>query len=137
MASKKELEKRIIDLEAQVRRLENMHARVLPSGLFWENIEPFSRYYYDGKRASYGGRDLTAEEIKTRWEHPQIKEHGAWTKNVPDVTHEELARYVLDGTPIRRKQEGKVVYVSTLLPGEKTKSVKTDIGNISITEGID
>lgn len=137
MASKKELEKRIIDLEAQVRRLENMHARVLPSDAFWEYIDPFSRYCYDGKRASYGGRDLTAEEIKTRWEHPQIKEHTAWTKNVPDVTHEELARYVLDGTPIRRAKEKAVTYVTTYSPGEKTQSVKTDIGNISITEGID
>lgn len=143
MASKKELEKRIIQLEAQVRRLENMHARVLPVNS-WQSTNPFTRsplssyeYSYDGKEASYCGRNLTAEEVKTRWEHPQIKDRGAWTKNVIDVTHEELARYVLDGTPIRRKQEGKVVYVSTLSPGEKTKSVKTDIGNISITKGID
>lgn len=41
MASKKELEKRIIDLEAQVRRLENMHARVLPSGVFLGKYRTF------------------------------------------------------------------------------------------------
>lgn len=135
MFGKKKLMARIAELEDRMTKLENMHARVTRS---WRT--PFgydSEYTYNDKQAIYCGRRLTASEIEGICEHPQIKERGAWTKNVPGVTHEELARYVLDGTPIKREKEKAVTYVTTYSPGEKTQSVKTDIGDISIIEGID
>lgn len=135
MPSKKELMKRITKLEARLTQLENMHARVIDAES-WESsgMDALTRfvYTYVGKEARYCGRQLTATEIKERYEHPLTKERGAWTKKVSGVTHEELARFVLDGTPIERKQEGKVVYTTTYTPGTKTQSVKTDIGDISI-----
>lgn len=136
MPSKKELMERIVQLEAQVRRLENMHARIVPADS-WQSTrfaapDPFERYVHDGKEGTYCGRQLTAAELKARYEHPLTKEHTAWTKKVSGVTHEELAQFVLDGKPIERKQEGKVVYTTTYAPGIKTQSVKTDIGDISI-----
>lgn len=142
MASKKELEKRIAQLEAQVRRLENMHARVIPSAS-WQSTRPFGhynvsdllyddKYAYKGKAAFYCSRQLTAAEIQARWEHPLTKERAAWTKKVSGVTHQELAQFVLDGTPIKREEKGEVVYTTTYTPDTETKSVKTDIGDISI-----
>lgn len=107
MISKKQLEKRIADLEAQVRRLENMHARVIPANS-WQSTrysapDPFEKYVYEGKEGTYCGRQLTAEELKKRWEHPLTKEHTAHTSKVSGVTHEELARFILDGKPIVRE----------------------------------
>lgn len=137
MPSKKELIERIIELEDRLRKLENMHARVIPAGS-WESArpmlcaDPFERYVHNGMEGTYCGRQLTAAELRSRYEHPLIKERGAWTKKVSGVTHEELAQFVLDGKPIERKQEGKVVYTTTYAPGTKTQSVKTDIGDISI-----
>lgn len=139
MPSKKELLERIEELETAIRRLENMHARVIPA-TSWECSRMFGglslldqeKYVYDGKEASYCGRQLTATEIKMRPEHPLTKERTAWTKKVSGVTHEELAQFVLDGTPIKREKRGEVVYTTTYTPGTKTKSVKTEIGDISI-----
>ena len=135
MPSKKELMKKITELEARLTQLENMHARVIDADS-WESLgmDRLTRfaYTYNGKEARYCGRQLTATEIKERYEHPLTKERGAWTKKVSGVTHEELAQLVLDGKPIERKQEGKVVYTTTYAPGTKTQSVKTDIGDISI-----
>lgn len=136
MPSKKELMERIVQLEAQVRRLENMHARIVPANS-WQSTrfaarDPFECYVHDGKEGTYCDRQLTAAELRTRYEHPLTKERTAWTKKVSGVTHEELAQFVLDGKPIERKQEGKVVYTTTYTPGTKTQSVKTDIGDISI-----
>lgn len=137
MFGKKKLMARIAELEDRITKLENMHARVVPVHS-WHSLFGYdSEYTYDNKQATYCGRRLTASEIEGICEHPQIKVRGAWTKNVPGVTHEELARYVLDGTPIKRAKEKAVTYVTTYSPGEKTQSVKTDIGDISITEGID
>ena len=137
MPSKKELMARIIELEARLLKLENMHARIIPADS-WEstrslkNLDPFEVYTHDGKEGNYCGRQLTAAELRGRYEHPLTKERGAWTRKVSGVTHEELAQFVLDGKPIERKQEGKVVYTTTYTPGTKTQSVKTDIGDISI-----
>lgn len=137
MPSKKELMERIVELEARLRKLENMHARIIPADS-WESTrsmlcaDPFERYVHNGMEGTYCGRQLTAAELKCRYEHPLVKERGAWTKKVSGVTHEELAQFVLDGKPIERKQEGKVVYTTTYAPGTKTQSVKTDIGDISI-----
>ena len=135
MASKKELEARIAKLEGQVRQLENMHARIGSADFFAPIVlldDPFESYVYNGETGRYCGRQLTASELKTRWDHPVAKEPSAYTRAVPKVTLGELARFVLDGEPIRRKKEGKVEYITTYAPGVKTDSVKTDIGNISI-----
>lgn len=120
MASKKELMERIVQLEAQVRRLENMHARIVPANS-WQSTrfaasDPFEKYTYDGKEGTYCGRQLTAAELKARYEHPLTKERTAWTRRVSGVTHEELAQYVLDGTPIKRDQAmpaAKIEYTPT------------------------
>lgn len=69
--------------------------------------------------------------------HPKVGEHTANTRHITGVTHEELARYVLDGKPIERKTQTKAEYTTVCAPGVKTKSVKTDLGNISVTEGRD
>ena len=143
MASKrvKELEQKVAALEEQVRRLENMHAHIRTASpkstaFFWGDV-PSVNYVFNGKEGFYHDRQLTAREIATREEHPLTKERVAYTKTVPEVTHEELARYVLDGKPIERKRQANVVYTSCFAPDATTKSVKTDIGNISITEGRD
>lgn len=146
MVNKKELEKRIEQLEkrteqleAQVRRLENMHARVIPAeswmasrGLLGK--DPFENYVHDGKEAVYCNRQLTASEIRNRYEHPLTKERPAWTKNISGVTFSELTQFVLDGKPIERKNEGKVTYVTRYAPGEKIKCVSTELGAITLTE---
>lgn len=124
MASKKELEKRIIELEQRLLTLENMHARIFPVGS-WENYNPFKtpltayKNRYQGNEANYCGRALTAEEIKTRPKHPQpdqidykritnIPPSAVDTDRVSRVTLKELARLVIDGEPIRREE--KVIY---------------------------
>ena len=121
MPSKKELMKRIDELENRLLRLENMHARILPANS-WQstrslkNLDPFEAYTYEGKEGSYCGRQLTAAELKARYEHPLTKERTAWTRRVSGVTHEELAQYVLDGTPIKRNQAmpaAKIEYTPT------------------------
>lgn len=136
MTSKKELMKRIEELEARLLQLENMHARIIPANS-WESTrafapDPFEVYTYNGKEGSYCGRQLTAAELKARYEHPLTKERTAWTKKVSNVTHEELAQFVLDGKPIKRERESKVVYTTTYEPGSKTEAVKTDLGDLSI-----
>ena len=120
MPSKKELMERIVQLEAQVRRLENMHARIVPANS-WQSTrfaapDPFENYIHDGTEGTYCGRQLTAAELKARYEHPLTKERTAWTRRVSGVTHEELAQYVLDGTPIKRNQvmpAAKIEYTPT------------------------
>lgn len=135
MISKKKLMKRIEELEARLLQLENMHAEVTKAES-WQylSINPLTRhrYTYNGKEARYCGRQLTTDEIKARHEHPMTPERYAWTKKVSDVTHEELARFVLDGTPIKRERKDKVVYTTTYAPGSKTEAVKTDLGDLSI-----
>lgn len=133
MVSKKELMKRIEKLENRLLQLENMHAYIYSTN-YYNNTRtlstiPSESYTYDGKEGSYYGRQLTADELKTRCEHPMTKERCAWTKEVPNVTHEELARFVLDGTPIKRKHEDKVTYTTIYEPGTKTEVVETKLGN--------
>lgn len=135
MTSKKKLMKRIEELEARLLQLENMHARVIDADS-WESLDmdmlTRHRYTYNGKEARYCGRRLTADEIMNRYEHPLTKERTAWTKKISGVTHEELAQFVLDGKPIKRERESKVVYTTTYEPGSKTEAVKTDLGDLSI-----
>jgi hypothetical protein len=85
--------------------------------------------------AYYNGRRLTKEEIKNLPDHPKnIESVKTWTERVSDVTFGELARYVLDGAPIRR--EGKVSAIGkvTLYPDKTITEVHTKLGDIITQE---
>jgi DNA-binding IclR family transcriptional regulator len=102
-----------------------------------KNLDPFEVYTYDGKEGSYCGRQLTAAELKARYEHPLTKERTAWTRMISDVTHEELAQFVLDGTPIKREQEipkAKVIFAPVHHAGIKASmNIKTPLkGEINV-----
>ena len=140
MPSKKELMKRIEELEDRLLQLENMHARVIDANS-WQSLGMSlvaqHLYTYNGKEARYCGRQLTADEIRDRYEHPLTKERGAWTKLVSGVTHEELAQFVLDGTPIKREQEipkAKVTFAPIHHVGIKASmNIKTPLkGEINV-----
>ena len=151
MASKKQMEKRIADLEAQVRRLENMHATILPKDS-WE-MPSFMRGGSDWedrllRRGYYNGRQLTSGEIALQPYHPQpeqvdysritnVPKKTVNTDRIPKVSLEELARFVLDGAPIERKTKGEVVYQTSYSPNETSEFVETKLGNISVIERTD
>ena len=145
MFGKKKLLARIEALEDQVRRLENMHARIMPkrsweiagnvhTGLDWEDDS--------GNIATYYGRQLRYDEILTAKSHPlpcsipyRLMEDApkpcAKTETIGKISLEELARLVVDGTPIERteKFEGQmgVKYDRT----RKVESVDTPLGTIT------
>lgn len=139
MASKKELMKRIEELEGRLLQLENMHARVIDANS-WQSLgmSPIARrlHTYNGKGARYCGRQLTADEIRDRYEHPLTKERTAWTRLVSGVTHEELAQYILDGTPIKRDKAmpaAKIEYAPTRCAGvQVSMNIKTPEGEINV-----
>lgn len=119
MFGRKKLLARIESLEAQVRRLENMHATTIKplswettrdfhTGLAWE--DPHGRIGY------YGNRQLTGRELTLLPRHPQpaqvdfrritnVPPTEVNTDRVSKVTLDELARLVIDGTPIRREEK--------------------------------
>ena len=119
MFGRKKLLARIEALEAQVRRLENMHASILhennwelPSfiqrGAAWEDKDKRVGYY--------NSRQLTGAEVELQPFHPWPKRvdyrcltnvpvSTVDTDRVSKVTLEELARLVIDGTPIRREEK--------------------------------
>lgn len=151
MPSKKELLKRIEDLEARITRLENMHANVI-LGRNWER--PFDVHHgalwetADGRIGFYGDRQLTAREVQYQSRHPQPKQVDyrcltnvpstvANTENINDVTLEELTRYVLDGTPITRETKEPVTYVTEHSPESITNKVCTRLGDITMIEKAD
>lgn len=119
MFGRKKLLARIEVLEAQVRRLENMHATILPKNN-WE-MPMFLRGGRDWedkhKRLGYyNGRQLTGAEIELQPHHPQPKQvdykritnvptSAVDTDRIPKVTLSELARLVIDGTPIKRQEK--------------------------------
>lgn len=145
MPSKKELLKRIEVLEERITRLENMHARILPktswqivgnthSGIEWEDD--------NGNIATYYGRQLRYGEILTARSHPlprsipyrlieDAPKPCAKTETIGKISLEELARLVVDGTPIERteKFEGQmgVKYDRT----RKVESIDTLLGTIT------
>lgn len=145
MPSKKELLKRIEDLEERITRLENMHARIMPkksweivgnihTGINWEDD--------DGNIATYYGRQLRFSEMHTAKFHPlprsipyrlieDAPKPSAKTEAIGRISLEELARLVIDGTPIERteKFEGQmgVKYDRT----RKVESVDTPLGSIT------
>lgn len=119
MISKKKLLARIEALEAQVRRLENMHATIR-SGRNWEmpSFVHFGLHWEDKyKRVGYyGNRQLTAKEIELQPFHPYPKQvdykcitnipaSTVETDRISKVSLEEVARLVIDGTPIRREEK--------------------------------
>ena len=148
MFGRKKLLARIEALEAQVRRLENMHASIrhvgnweLPSfiqlGCEWEDKDKRVGYY--------NSRQLTAAEVELQPFHPwpkqvdyrcltNVPENKANTENINGVTMEELARYVLDGTPITRKTKESVTYVTEHGPESITSKVCTRLGDITMIE---
>jgi hypothetical protein len=151
MASKKQLEKRIADLEEQVKRLENMHANVM-LGRSWECPFDVRRGALwetnDGRIGFYRDRQLTAREVQYQTRHPQPKQvdyrcltnvpkKTVNTDRIPKVSLEELARFVLDGTPIERKTKEEVIYQTSYSPNETSESVETKLGSISVIERTD
>lgn len=119
MFGKKRLLNRVKMLEEQVRRLENMHAttvkprswettRDFHSGLLWE--DGYGRIGY------YGDRQLTSLELTHLPRHPQptqvdfcritnVPPIAVNTDRISKVTLEELARLVVDSTPIKREEK--------------------------------
>ena len=119
MFGRKKLLARIEALEAQVKRLENMHANVR-LGRNWER--PFDVHRgalwetNDGRIGFYGDRQLTAREVQFQTHHPQPRQvdyrcitnvpaSTVDTDRIPKVTLGELARLVIDNTPIRREEK--------------------------------
>ena len=119
MFGRKKLLARIEVLEAKVRRLENVHATILPRDS-WEKprfIHLGSNWEDRNKRVGYyNSRQLTSAEVELQPHHPQPKQvdykritnvptSAVDTDRIPKVTLEELARLVIDGTPIRREEK--------------------------------
>lgn len=119
MPSKKELMARITELEDRLLKLENMHANVT-LGRNWKRLFEISRgaawETNDGRVGFYGDRQLTAREVQFQTRHPHPKQvdyrcltnvptSTAETERISKVTFEELARLVIDGTPIRREEK--------------------------------
>lgn len=140
MFGKKKLLARIEELEAQVRRLENMHATIR-HGYDWEmpTFIHFGRHWEDKyKRIGYyNGRQLTGAEVELQPHHPQPKQvdykcitnvptSAVDTDRIPKVTLGELARLVIDGTPIKREKK-----ISAKRISEYTEDTTT---TITVTE---
>ena len=118
MFGRKKMLARIEALEAQVRRLENMHATILPKDS-WEmpGFIRFGAMWENGKQVGYyNGRQLNSAEVELQPLHPQPKRvdykcitnvptSAVDTDRIPKVTLGELARLVIDGTPIRREEK--------------------------------
>ena len=138
MFEKKKLLARIETLEAQVRHLENMHATVLHRNN-WElpACVDVTRADITGRLGYYNGRQLTADEIYLQPHHPQPKQvdykcianvptSAVDTDRIPKVTLGELARLVIDGTPIKREEK-----ISAKRISEYTEDTTT---TITVTE---
>ena len=119
MFGRKKLLARIEVLEARIQKLENMHASVMPKG-YWElpaNTHRGVHWETDkGIVGFYGDRQLTAREVQFHTRHPQpaqidykritnVPNTTVDTNRVSKVSLEELARLVIDGTPIRREEK--------------------------------
>ena len=126
MFGRKKMRKRIEQLEAQVRRLENMHAITIKP-LSWETTRDFHTglLWEDGygRIGYYGDRQLTGDELFCKPRHPQptqvdfhritnVPPLEVDTDRVSKVTFEELARLVVDHKPIRREEEVKAKCIS-------------------------
>ena len=140
MFGRKKLLARIEALEAQVRRLENMHATILPRDS-WEmpSFMRGGRNWEDNlqRRGYYNSRQLTSAEVELQPRHPQPKQvdykritnvptFAVNTDRIPNVTLGELARLVIDGTPIKRQEK-----ISAKRISEYTEDTTT---TITVTE---
>lgn len=149
--TKREMRKQIADLTERLVKLENMHAETRKADS-WEGLvfTPAARreFVWCGMEGSYCGRQLTARELMDRYRHPQpaqvdysritnVPKNTANTDRIPRVTFDELARFVLDGTPIERKTREEVVYQTSYSPNETSEFVETKLGNISVIERTD
>lgn len=136
MFGRKKLLARIEALEAQVRRLENMHATIR-CGYSWEtpSFIQFGKDWEDKHRriGYYNSRQLTGAEVELQPFHPQPKQvdyrciinvpaSTVETDRIPKVTLEELARFVIDNTPIKRQEK-----ISAKRISEYTKDTTTTI----------
>lgn len=114
--TKREMRKQIADLTERLVKLENMHAKIEEVDDFPWGFTPAARreFVWCGMEGSYCGRRLTARELSDRYGHPQpvqvdysritnVPKNMANTDRIPNVTFDELARFVLDGTQ-RAKQ---------------------------------
>ena len=139
--TKREMRKQIADLTERLVKLENMHARIEEVDNFPWGFTPMAikERTYCHKIGSYDNRSLTAREVQSVIcnPHPQTRERTASTKNINNITFSELAKFVIDGTPIKRECSKSATYKSIYTPESITKSVKTDLGNITITERTD
>ena len=139
--TKREMRKQIADLTERLTKLENMHARIEEVDNFPWEFTPMAikERTYCHKIGSYDNRPLTAREVQSVIcnPHPQTRERTASTKNINNITFNELAKFVIDGTPIQRKYSKPTMYESTYTPDSVTKSVETDLGDITITERTD
>ena len=119
MFGREKLLARIEVLEARLQKLENMHANVMPKnywelpmgacrGPIWETDKGMVGFYSD--------RQLTAREVQFGTRHPQpaqidyrritnVPTSAVDTDRIPKVSLEELARLVIDGTPILREEK--------------------------------
>lgn len=149
--TKREMRKQIADLTERLIKLENMHAEIeIDNSLESFGFSPAARREYVWRRmvGDYCGRRLTARELADRYCHPQpaqvdysritnVPKNTVNTDRIPKVTLEELARFVLDGTPIERKRKEEVVYQTSYSPNETSEFVETKLGNISVIERTD
>ena len=139
--TKREMQKQIADLTERLVKLENMHAKIEEVDDFPWGFAPMAikERTYCHKIGSYDNRGLTAREVQSVIcnPHPQTRERTASTKNIKKITFNELATFVIDGTPIKREYSKPTTYKSVHTPESVTKSVETDLGNIKITEGTD
>lgn len=139
--TKREMQKQIADLTERLTKLENMHARIeeVDTAPWMFTPMAIKERTYCHKIGSYDNRPLTAREVQSVIcnPHPRTRERTASTKNINNITFNELAKFVIDGTPISREYSKPTTYKSIYTPKSTTKSVKTDLGDITITEGVD
>lgn len=141
MASKRvrELEAKVEALTQRLTYLENMHANFKHADdSFWA-FSPLAKleYTYHDMAGRYGCRDLTAHEVQEAMNnpHPYTRERTAQTNKITDVTLQELAQYVIDKKPFKRKYYKSDRYETAYGTDGITKSVETGLGNITIKEG--
>ena len=149
--TKREMRKQIAELTERLVKLENMHAETRKADS-WEclGFTPAARreYVWRNMEGNYCGRQLTARELADRYCHPQpaqvdysritnVPKNAVDTDRISRVTFDELARFVLDGTPIERKTKEEVVYQTSYSPNETSEFVETKLGNISVIERTD
>lgn len=112
------------ELEQRIRALEFMHSRC---------NEGYS--YYNGKDKPLGHVHFNLDERMCFDEHPYTS-MNADTNSVDKVNFEELARFVLDGEPIKREKMVKhtsIIYPQVAPSGQDIIDLK-DTGECECTK---